>query len=207
MNDEFLFEPEPLEETPVRSSRAGDGDDPRLQLALQLVKQAHQTLGNVMHLLESGDTAKASRDLMRAVVGKKTLEQSLEQDLGMRTIEGLFDGVYLVSSEGTRHVVPENYASKSKLVEGDVLKLTVRPDGSHVFKQIGPVDRKRLVGRLGIDSVMNNPIVMVGEDVYNVLQASVSYHKGVSGDEVIILVPGGSTKATWAALERIVTHS
>ena len=32
--------------------------------------------------------------------------------------------------------VPANYASKSKLVEGDRLKLTILPNGSFVYKQI-----------------------------------------------------------------------
>ena len=60
-----------------------------------------------------------------------------------------------------------------------------------------------MTGLLGVDSVSNTPIVIVGEDVYKVLQASVSYHKGVPGDEVVILVPG-SGKSVWAALERVI---
>jgi hypothetical protein len=42
----------------------------------------------------------------------------------------------------------QNYASKSKLIPGDVLKLTILPDGSFIYKQIGPVKRKKIVGTL-----------------------------------------------------------
>ena len=40
---------------------------------------------------------------------------------------------------------------KSKLVEGDHLKLTITPDGSFIYKQIGQVERQRVVGVLSRD--------------------------------------------------------
>ncbi|MBI3573128.1 MAG: hypothetical protein HY092_02930, partial [Candidatus Kerfeldbacteria bacterium] len=70
---------------------------------------------------------------------------------GARIIEGAFDGQNMVGPDGKQYSVPANYASKSKLVEGDVLKLTITRDGSFIYKQIGPVDRQRLVGTLGRD--------------------------------------------------------
>ncbi len=36
---------------------------------------------------------------------------------------------------------------KSKLVEGDLMKLTIAEDGSFIYKQIGPVPRK-VIGTL-----------------------------------------------------------
>src|SRR6266478_2861607 len=48
---------------------------------------------------------------------------------------GTFDGQYLVTAEGEKHPVPENYASKSILVVGDTLKL-VNEGKEKRFKQI-----------------------------------------------------------------------
>ena len=175
----------------------------RSQLALQMLKQVRHSLTHVIQLLEDGDTSRATRQMVNFIVDKKHLEQTVERETGSRIIEGVFDGVGMVSAEGTRYSVPENYASKSRLVEGDMMKLIVRPDGSHVFKQIGPVERKRIVGILGTDSTTGSPIVMSDEGVHNILTASISYFKGVQGDEVVILIPGNG-KSAWAALERII---
>jgi len=118
-------------------------------------------------------------------------------------IEGVFDGQGMVGSDGVRYAIPENYSSKSKLVEGDMLKLIIKTDGGYLFKQIGPVERRRLTGTLSIDSSTREPVVVCGEDVYKVLAASVSYFKGIQGDEVAILVPAGGT-SVWAAVERLI---
>ena len=40
-------------------------------------------------------------------------------------IEGVFNGKEMVGPDGKLHGMSPNYASKSKLVEGDILKLTV----------------------------------------------------------------------------------
>lgn len=198
--DEFEFEPDDQ----GRASNQTADPDVRSKLALQMLKQVQQSLTHVIQLLEDGDTTRATRQMVNFVMGKKSFEQSLERETGARTHEGVFDGMFVVTSEGLRHAVPENYASKSKLVEGDMMKLIVTPDGRHVYKQIAPVERRRIVGVLGVDTVTNSPIVIVGEDVYKVLQASVSYYKAVPGDEVVILVPG-SGRSVWAAFERIVS--
>src|SRR3989338_1486360 len=136
-----------------------------------MLKQVQQSLAHVIQLLEDGDTARATLGMVNFVMGKKAFEQTLERETG------------------ARHPVPENYASKSKLVEGDMMKLIVTPDGRHVYKQIAPVERKRIVGVLGQDILTNTPVVMVQDVVYKVLQASVSYFKAVPGDEVVILFP------------------
>lgn len=201
-DDEIEFASEPDTSFADTAPRAAD-PDVRSKLALQMLKQVQQSLTHVIQLLEDGDTTRATRQMVNFVMGKKSFEQTLEQETGACTHEGVFDGMFVVTSAGLRHAVPENYASKSKLVEGDMMKLIVTPDGRHVYKQIAPIERRRMTGILGVDSVSNTPIVIVGEDVYKVLQASVSYHKGVPGDEVVILVPG-SGKSVWAALERVL---
>src|SRR3989339_9805 len=65
-----------------------------------------------------------------------------------RIVEGVFDGENMIGPDGKQYSVPANYASKSKLIEGDILKLTITATGTFVYKQIGPIERARVVGVL-----------------------------------------------------------
>lgn len=124
---------------------------------------------------------------------------------GVRVVEGAFDGQNMVGPDGKQYSVPANYASKSKLVEGDILKLTISRDGSFIYKQIGPIQRQRLIGQLIRDDATGEFKVMVDGRGYKVLLASITYFKGEVGDEVVILVPqDGETR--WAAVENIIKH-
>lgn len=120
-----------------------------------------------------------------------------------KVIEGIFDGQNMVGPDGKMYSVPANYASKSKLVEGDRLKLTITGDGSFIYKQIGPIERQRLIGILTKDDVTNEYKVMAGDRTYRVLLASITYFKGDAGDEVVILVPKAKP-SHWAAVENII---
>lgn len=129
-----------------------------------------------------------------------------ENDLSLlgneKIIEGVFDGEKMISSDGQEYVVPANYASKSKLVEGDILKLTITKNGDFKYKQIGPVARERLVGKL-TDDTKGQFFVVVDKKKWKILPASVSYFKGIIGDETVILVPKDA-RSKWAAVENIV---
>jgi len=109
----------------------------------------------------------------------------------------------MVGPDGKQYPVPANYASKSKLVEGDVLKLTIADDGSFIYKQIGPVDRQRLIGELSRDETSGEYRVEAAGRPYKILLASVTYFKGEVGDEVVVLVPTEG-EARWAAVENII---
>lgn len=125
---------------------------------------------------------------------------------GSKVIEGTFDGQNMLGPDGKQYSVPANYASKSKLVEGDVLKLTITRDGSFIYKQIGPIDRQRLIGQLSRDEVSGEYRVLADGRSYKVLLASITYFKGEPGDEVVVLVPAaGETR--WAAVENIIKQS
>ena len=122
-------------------------------------------------------------------------------DSGEKIIEGVFSGLNMVGSDGKEYPVPANYASKSKLVEGDLMKLTITKNGSFIYKQIGPIERKRLIGELV--SSGNQFSVFADGQTYKLLTASVTFFKGQPGDEVVILVPKDGT-SDWAAVENII---
>lgn len=119
-----------------------------------------------------------------------------------KVIEGVFDGENMIGPDGKQYSVPANYASKSKLVEGDILKLTITNKGTFVYKQIGPIERSRVVAQL--EKTVDNEFIAVADGKkWRLLTASVTYFRGESGDEAVILVPkNGESK--WAAVENIV---
>jgi len=123
-----------------------------------------------------------------------------------RVLEGVFNGEKMISGDGAEFNVPANYASKSKLVEGDILKLTIKNDGSFVYKQIGPVERKQLVAVLAKNEASGDWYGVLDGTRWKLLPASVTYFHGMPGDEVVILVPKDG-KSKWAAVENVIKNS
>jgi hypothetical protein len=150
---------------------------------------------------EAETSLAAAKELLVSLVGDDPVmtEKVKDQQLG-KIIEGVFDGQNMMGSDGKTYPVPANYASKSKLVQGDILKLTIADDGAFMYKQIGPIPRKQLVGVLNQKD--GHYYVDIGDKQYRVLLASVTYFKAKSGDQVSINVPEDETvEAEWAALE------
>lgn len=105
----------------------------------------------------------------------------------------------MVGSDSKTYPVPANYASKSKLVQGDILKLTIADDGAFMYKQIGPVPRKQVVGVLKLEK--GHYFVDVAGKDYRVLLASVTYFKAKPGDQVSVNLPEDDATVEWAAIE------
>jgi hypothetical protein len=122
---------------------------------------------------------------------------------GEEVIEGVFNGFAMIGPSGREYQIPENYVSKSKLVEGDLLKLTITPQGRFIYKQIGPVERETKRGALLYKETEDQYCVLADGLEYKILRASVTYYQGKHGDEVVILLPRGRT-AIWAALDNVV---
>ena len=116
-------------------------------------------------------------------------------------IEGVFDGQNMIGPDKKVYSVPANYASKSKLIPGDILKLTITEDGSFLYKQIGPIERKKIVGTLTYED--NVYRVIANGKSYKVLLASVTYFKAEIGDRVTIIVPE-IEDSEWAAIENVL---
>ena len=191
----------------VREVRAGHGspanDGARLELAVRVLRQMHDSLGHVISLLEGADATDGSRRVADLLMAKRAVSQMMDSSTGSRTIEGVFNGSHMIGPDGNAYPVPPNYASKSRLVEGDVLKLVIRADGTFVFKQIGPVERRRTVGCVAMDSSTGTHVVICGQTAYKVLPATMSFYRADVGDEAVVLVPK-SRESVWAAIENVV---
>lgn len=150
---------------------------------------------------EAETSLAAAKELLVSIVGDDPVltDKTKDKALG-KVIEGVFEGQNMVGSDGKTYPVPANYASKSKLVQGDILKLTVADDGSFLYKQIGPVPRKQVVGLL--NQKEGHYFVDVEGKQFQVLLASVTYFKAKPGDQVSVNIPEDpSVDAEWAALE------
>lgn len=142
----------------------------------------------------------AANELLISLVGddERVTPVVKEENIG-KVIEGVFDGQNMVGSDGKMYPVPANYASKSKLVQGDILKLTIANDGTFLYKQIGPVPRKQVVGALKLEN--GHYYVEAAGKSYRVLLASVTYFKAKPGDQVSVNIPEDDANVEWAALE------
>jgi len=172
-------------------------------------QQILQNLATQMQVAQ--DTIKqVEEELKKLGVSPSELPKPKKQELVQpgstesigKIIEGQFDGQNMIGPDGKVYPVPANYASKSKLVEGDTLKLTIADDGSFIYKQIGPVERKKVIAKMSLEN--GQYVALVGDKHYKVLYASVTYFKAQPGDEVTIVVPA-NTDATWAAIEALIS--
>ncbi len=165
----------------------------------------------IAQMIESAEkNIQSAKQLLREIMGGKQISNSeimkkaqvLTVAEGGKIIEGVFDGQNMIGPDGKQYPVPANYASKSKLVEGDVLKLTIADDGSFIYKQIGPVERKKVLGILMNDEKGDYRVVADGKP-FKVLLASLTYFKAEPGDQVTIVVPQ-DIDATWGAVENVL---
>ncbi|KKP38687.1 hypothetical protein A2483_04205 [Candidatus Peregrinibacteria bacterium RIFOXYC2_FULL_33_13] len=120
---------------------------------------------------------------------------------GDKIIEGIFDGQNMIDANKKVYSVPANYASKSKLIPGDILKLTIKPDGAFLYKQISPAERKRVKGPLVSEDGQFQ--VLVNNKAYNVLLASVTYFHANEGDEITLIIPSAQD-SDWGAIENVL---
>lgn len=159
--------------------------------------QAKKTLGELL----GGPSASKKPKISEKEILKRAEELSKVEGRS-RIIQGVFNGQNMVAPDGAEYPVPANYASKSKIVQGDTLKLTITEDGSFIYKQIGPVPRKKVLGILHQDEKGDFEVVTEGK-TYKVLLASVTYFKGEVGDEVTLVVPAEG-ESEWGAIENII---
>lgn len=166
---------------------------------IQKITAIKEMIANAERTIQS---ARAMLGQIEGTKPQKTSRSAQSSSEEGEIVEGVFDGQVMIGTDGKQYPVPANYASKSKLVEGDMLKLTITPDGSFIYKQIGPVERKRLIGVVSQDD-LGNYVVLAEGKAYRVLLASVTYFKAEPGDEVTLVTPKES-ESIWGAIENLV---
>jgi hypothetical protein len=168
-----------------------------------MAELADKQLKTLKKLIETAETNLAgAKELLASLVGDEATEAPQSSaPAGGKVIEGHFDGQNMVGPDTKLYPVPANYASKSKLVQNDGLKLTIGDDGAFLYKQIAPTDRRKLIGTLNLKDGQYY-VEAQGRD-YRVLFASVTYYKAQPGDQVTIVIPEEG-EADWAAIEAVL---
>lgn len=174
-------------------------DNKKIQAIRDFVLSAEKSLRNAKKLL------------------KDVLEEqwiSLEDDIELDTkwlhtyeseeskiIEWVFTWEEMLWVDNHKYPVPVNYASKSKLVQWDRLKLTIEPNWRMLYKQIKPIERETKVWLLTKDQWK---FQVVSEwATYNVLTAAVTHFKAEIWDSVSVVVPAWK-QANFAAIEAVI---
>ena len=150
------------------------------------------------------DTAEKSlknaKKLLKEILEEENINLSAELDLDTKglskydsgdskIIEGVFTGEEMLGVDKNKYPVPVNYASKSKLVQGDKMKLTIDGSGKMLYKQIKQIEREIKVGLLTQDK---GRYQVISDGVsYDVLTAAVTHLKADIGDTVSVLIPAG----------------
>jgi hypothetical protein len=172
----------------------------KLALIREMIDSAESNLRSAKQMLS--DLGASGTSGRTAVVEKARMLEPINLHDGDETIvEGIFDGQKMMGPDEKSYPIPANYASKSKLIQGDVLKLTIMPDGAFLYKQIGPAERKRLVGVLVHEDGQYR--VLAGGKAYKVLLASVTYYRASIGDQITLLVPEFE-ESDWGAIENVL---
>jgi len=169
---------------------------------------------SIQELIDSAMSAlKTADSMLREMTGvsdpSRERHTSKASSLGMgayagaasKVVEGVFDGQNMVDSLGQAYPIPANYASKSKLVEGDGMKLTITEEGKFMYKQIAPIERRTVIGVL-IQEDGQYKVLAEGK-AFRILLASITFYRAEVGDQVTILIPK-SDKANWGAIEAVI---
>lgn len=137
----------------------------------------------------------ALRELTQHTADGNTLSTPLLQP---SITDGVFDGKHMITDDGVIHPVSENYASKSKLVEGDMLQMISHADGRRYFKQISRVARATATAILEcIDQ--NSGIAATSNGTrYHILLAPLRFFRVTPGDTIQLEVP--TDGGVWAAV-------
>jgi len=167
----------------------------------------------IRDFIESAEkSVKNAKKLLKEILEEENIDLSSEVSLDTgglnkydsgesKVIEWVFTGEEMLGADDNKYPIPVNYASKSKLVQGDKMKLTIDGSGKMMYKQILPIERDTKVGLLTKDK---GKYQVVADGVtYNVLTAAVTHFKADIGDSITILTPMWK-QATFAAIETVI---
>lgn len=116
-------------------------------------------------------------------------------------VNGVYDGEFMKSEDGVKHVVPKNYAAKSLLVYGDELKM-MEQDGKVAFKIVKKVPRKKIEGLL---SKKDSKYVILSDlGTFNLLKTAVEFRNIKQGEWILAVIPETGPNNNFAAIDKVI---
>ncbi len=163
-------------------------------------------------IVSAEKSIKNAKKLLRDVLDENNI--NLETEINLETkwlntynswdskiIEWIFTWEEMLGSDSNVYPVPVNYASKSKMVQWDKLKLTIESNWKMIYKQIEPIERDIKTWLLTKEKEKYQ--VISDWQTYNVLTAAVTHFKWNIWDTISILIPSWK-EATFAAIDSII---
>lgn len=161
-------------------------------------------------IISAETSLKTAKNILKEIMEEKWMDSSkLDIDTAWlssyssgesKIIEWVFTWEEMLWVDSNKYPVPSNYASKSKLVQWDKLKLTISADWRMTYKQIMPIERET---KMWLISKQWAKFQVVAEwKTYSLLTASVTHFKWEIWDNVTIVLPKWKD-ATFAAIENI----
>lgn len=174
--------------------------------------QNDQQIKALRDLISSAESSIRSARKMLSSMLWETSEEVDFSDVSMTTyqagdekiVEWVFTGEAMLWPDGSTYPVPQNYASKSLLVQWSRLKAIVEPTGRIRYKIIEEIPYESSIGI--ITKSGDRYEIATNKKTYKVLMAAVTFHKCGVGDTVSIRTPKGKD-ATYAVIESLIPKS
>ncbi len=165
-------------------------------------------------IITAEKSLKNAKKLLKDLIDDNNLDLNKEIDLDAswlhtyqsndsKIIEWVFTWEDMFWADRNRYPVPVNYASKSKLVQWDKLKLTIEWSWRMLYKQILPIERESKVGLITKDKGKFQAIA--DWVAYDLLTAAVTHFKWDIWSKVTIIIPKWKP-ATFAAIDAVIPN-
>ncbi len=152
----------------------------------------------------------SAKKILATLLWEETETDQMDFDTGglmsyssgeLQIVEGVFTWEAMLGPDGNTYPVPQNYASKSLLVQWSRLKAIIEPTGRIKYKIIEEIPFTTHVGIV----TKNGEKYQVTTDTktYHVLMAAITFHKCAVWDTVSIRTPEWKD-ATYAVIEALI---
>ncbi len=170
--------------------------DKQIRALRDLVQSAENSIRSARKILDTlmGDASREEFD-----VGSSELSSYQSGD--DKIVEWVFTGDSMLGPDGAVYPVPQNYSSKSLLVQGSRLKATIEGHGGIKYKIIEEIPFETSVGIVTKNGEKYE--ITTDSKTYRVLMAAITFHKCSVGDTVSIRTPKWKD-ATYAVIESII---
>ncbi len=161
-----------------------------------LIQSAENSVRSARKILDTmlGDSNQNEFDINNANL-------SSYQSWDDKIVEWVFTGDSMLGPDWAVYPVPQNYSSKSLLVQGSRLKATIDSHGGIKYKIIEEIPFETSIGIITKNG--DKYEITTDTKTYRVLMAAITFHKCSIGDTVSIRTPKWKD-ATYAVIESII---
>lgn len=170
--------------------------DKQIKALRDLIQSAENSIRSAKKMLDA-ITWDANNDEFPIDTVGLTSYQSGDEKI----VEWVFTGDSMLGPDGSVYPVPQNYSSKSLLVQGSRLKATIDNKGGIKYKIIEEIPFDTSLGI--VTKNWDKYEITTDTKTYRVLMAAITFHKCSVGDTVSIRTPKWKD-GTYAVIESII---